>query len=87
MTKYQEIADRISTGKFDVSEETMKVIGLMAKFNAIDDEVVKLLNDACFCKEDDLTEYQEAYCEFFLSFESLLLKSVEFDIRPECDDE
>ena len=42
MTKYQEIADRISTGKFDVSEETMKVIGLMAKFNAIDDEVVKL---------------------------------------------
>ena len=82
MTKFQTIAERISKGEFNVSDETMKVIGLMAKFNAVDDEVVTLLNSSDFSTTDDLMEYQEAYYEFFLSFESLLLKAVEFDIRP-----
>lgn len=85
MTKYQAIADKLCNGEIKVSEETGKLLSLMAKFNAVNEEMVTFLGDANFCTTEDQGDYQNDYEEFYMRVESLLLKAIEHKLRPVGD--
>ena len=82
MTKYQAIAEKLCTSNVKVSNDTSKLICLMAKFNALNEEMVTFLGDANFCTTEDQNEYQNDYEEFYIRVENLLLKAIEHNLRP-----
>lgn len=85
MTKYQAIADKLCTGNVKLSNDTSKLLGLMAKFNALNEEMVLFLGEANFCTTDDQGDYQNDYEDFYIRVENLLLKAIEHNLRPVGD--